>query len=230
MTDNNVVFFSVNGDRPIRLSDRVRRLTFRAINGEFGQSMTTLDTDLADITNVVGLSKYEKYAVAIEFIAKNAPLRHDSEEMLLGAATLSAAKLHEVPVYYNGKAVFTGSSHVTCGFDRMLKIGFSALEKEIHRRMGDPELIKEQRVFLNVLMSCLKSRLITILRKNWEGEENLRRYSAQMVDYFGNDTEEPNQMTKRVYDDFLAIIAEIPERNGIFRPPGTFTAKFSQGI
>lgn len=190
MTDNNVVFFSVNGDRPIRLSDNVRRLAFRGINGEFGQSMTTLDTDLVDIANVAGLTKYEKYAVAIEFIAKNAPLRYDSEEMLLGAATLSAAKLHEVPVYYNGKAVFTGSSHVTCGFDRMLKIGFSALEKEIYLRMEDPELNKEQRVFLNALMSCLNSF------RHWH-----RRYIQLIQDKIENACCEERPIFQRVLEN-----------------------------
>ncbi len=64
---------------------------------------------------------------------------------------------------------------------------------------------------------------VAILRDDWQGEENLRRTILNRFDFYGNDTEEADAMTRRVFDDYTAIVAETRERNGVLRPAGIST-------
>jgi len=61
------------------------------------------------------------------------------------------------------------------------------------------------------------------LRANWEGREPLRRQLLHELDRFGNDVAEADAMTRRVFDDFLALVAQVRERNGVLRPAGVST-------
>ncbi|MHB1000818.1 MAG: pyruvate formate lyase family protein [Armatimonadota bacterium] len=64
---------------------------------------------------------------------------------------------------------------------------------------------------------------ISILRANWEGQENLRKLALNRLEYYGNDNDESDAMVQRIFDDFTSIVAELPERNGILRPAGIST-------
>ncbi|HBQ63685.1 MAG TPA: hypothetical protein DD727_01905, partial [Clostridiales bacterium] len=76
-------------------------------------------------------------------------------------------------------------------------------------------VFEEKKITLNELAACL--------RKNWEGMEPLRRYAAGSIEYFGNDTPESNAMVKRLVEDFIGIVLEKPEVEGVLMPPGIST-------
>jgi len=65
--------------------------------------------------------------------------------------------------------------------------------------------------------------LVECVRANWEGHEELRRQVLHRLDRYGNDVAEADEMTKRVFDDFLALVSLVRERNGVLRPPGVST-------
>jgi formate C-acetyltransferase len=73
----------------------------------------------------------------------------------------------------------------------------------------------EQRLSLSELVRCLRS--------DWEGHEPLRRYVLNAYDFYGNDDPKADAMTKRAFDDFLALVREVPERDGVLRPAGVST-------
>ncbi|MCL5269930.1 MAG: hypothetical protein M1457_05090 [bacterium] len=65
--------------------------------------------------------------------------------------------------------------------------------------------------------------LIEALRSDWEGHEQLRRLILSRFEFYGNDNEEADAMMRRVFDDYTAIVAEVPQREGVFRPAGIST-------
>ncbi|MCE5278841.1 MAG: pyruvate formate lyase family protein [Planctomycetaceae bacterium] len=65
--------------------------------------------------------------------------------------------------------------------------------------------------------------LVRILRQDWSGHEDLRQYALHRVGAYGNADGAADALTKRVFDDFLAAVAAVQERNGIVRPPGVST-------
>ena len=67
------------------------------------------------------------------------------------------------------------------------------------------------------------AELVECVRANWEGQEELRRQVLHGLDRYGNDVAEADAMTKRVFDDFLAMAALVRERSGVLRPPGVST-------
>lgn len=67
------------------------------------------------------------------------------------------------------------------------------------------------------------SELVECVRANWEGREELRLQVLHGLTRYGNDTAEADAMTKRVFDDFLALAELVRERNGVLRPPGVST-------
>lgn len=66
-------------------------------------------------------------------------------------------------------------------------------------------------------------QLVTILRNNWDGQEELRRQVMRQIEFYGNGNAQSDAMVKRVFDDFLAAVAKVTFRNGILRPPGVST-------
>lgn len=73
----------------------------------------------------------------------------------------------------------------------------------------------EQRLTLPELVDCL--------RRDWAGEEPLRRELLTRLDYYGNDRAEADAMTRRAFDDFLAFVSRVHERQGVLRPAGVST-------
>ena len=64
---------------------------------------------------------------------------------------------------------------------------------------------------------------VDILRKNWEGNEGLRRLIQNRFTFYGNDDATADAMMKRVYDDYTEIVGRCKEREGVKRPCGIST-------
>ena len=62
-----------------------------------------------------------------------------------------------------------------------------------------------------------------ILRGNWQGQEHMRRKIARTFEFYGNDSEAADAMMQRVFNDYAAMVAEVPRRNGVLRPAGIST-------
>jgi formate C-acetyltransferase len=62
-----------------------------------------------------------------------------------------------------------------------------------------------------------------ILRGNWAGHEHLRRRIGRAFELYGNDSEAADAMMCRVFNDYTAMVAEVPQRNGVMRPAGLST-------
>lgn len=65
--------------------------------------------------------------------------------------------------------------------------------------------------------------LLSAINNNWENEEELRRYIKKSYQLYGNDNPEVDAIVKRVFDIYIDIASETPERNGVLRPPGVST-------
>lgn len=64
--------------------------------------------------------------------------------------------------------------------------------------------------------------MISLLREDWAGREDLRA-SVGRLDYYGNDNDAADAMVRRVFDDYTEIAAQVKERNGVQRPAGLST-------
>jgi pyruvate-formate lyase len=71
--------------------------------------------------------------------------------------------------------------------------------------------------------SLALGELVDILRRNWDGHEALRKRIRSRLAFYGNDNAEADRMVQRVFDDYVAISMEVPERSGVLRPPGLST-------
>jgi formate C-acetyltransferase len=64
---------------------------------------------------------------------------------------------------------------------------------------------------------------VDVLRRDWQGREALRQEIVTRFDLYGNDSAEADGLVRRVFDDFLAAVAEVKERAGVLRPAGVST-------
>jgi formate C-acetyltransferase len=67
------------------------------------------------------------------------------------------------------------------------------------------------------------SELKDILKNDWNGREELRKYVLNRVPTYGNDDPAADAMLQRIYNDFTAIVDRCRERNGVQRPAGIST-------
>jgi len=66
-------------------------------------------------------------------------------------------------------------------------------------------------------------QFLEILRSNWEEQELLRQRLRNEFALYGNDDDSADAMLRRVYDDYVRICAEVPQRNGVLMPAGIST-------
>lgn len=66
-------------------------------------------------------------------------------------------------------------------------------------------------------------QLLGILKRNWEGEEPLRRYMLNQYRYFGNDNDEVDELAARLLGDFAQICAAFDGKSGYRFPAGVST-------
>ncbi|MBE6724751.1 MAG: hypothetical protein E7576_06070 [Ruminococcaceae bacterium] len=125
--------------RPERLCDETRQFALDSMKGKYGDEARAVPAvSLDGIEGFDDLSPDEKYAAAVETIARDCPLRFISGERIVGSATLGAAIDHVVPAFRNGSAVFPSVSHVTLGFRRILELGLDGIEAELDRYADKP--------------------------------------------------------------------------------------------
>ena len=67
------------------------------------------------------------------------------------------------------------------------------------------------------------SELMRILKNNWEGEEELRRYVMNRYVYYGNDSDEVDAIATRLLSDFSDICASFYGKSGYRFPAGVST-------
>ena len=201
-----------------RLPETTRRLAAKYLAGDVGATMRTADFALDE--HAATLSLVQRYAAAVELIARQAPLRIDADEHLLGAATLLEACWHQTPASsitarnegtINYLAVARGeinipgiasTSHVTIGFDKVLQVGYRGLRAQIEARQARGGLDAEQQAYLSAMLTCLNAAQIW-QQRNIEALEQLRETLA----------DETQQQVDRV----LAAARPVPES-----PPHTF--------
>ena len=154
---NPVIFASaVPEGRPVRLTAATRAFAFDALNGVYGKAIkSTPFLSMEDVEDFNALSPHKKYFLSIRRIAEQAPLRFCPGEMLCGSATLSDSISHVVPVRYQGKNPLPSMSHLTCGFDRVLREGVDQYEARILKRLptANPKEKETLAGFLNVVAS-----------------------------------------------------------------------------
>ena len=127
-------FYAVNGKRPARLSEPTRAFAYESMHYKYGlQTKATPAVALDDIANVDALSRLEQYDLAIERIAKEAPIRICHGEKISGSATLGIAINHQVPATFGGKALCSSVSHLTIDFETVLKKGINHIQKQAEK-------------------------------------------------------------------------------------------------
>ena len=67
------------------------------------------------------------------------------------------------------------------------------------------------------------SDLLSILRKDWEGEEALRQYALNRYVYYGNDNDEVDFLAARLLSDFADICSSFNNKCGYRFPAGVST-------
>jgi len=144
--------------RPTRLREATRRWADRSLHGVYGDdAMKNGSAVLDGIDGFESLSDIEKYDVAIRAIAEQAPIRLCPEERICGAATFGDAVYHIVPAKYKGAHPFSSVSHLTIGYEKVLREGITSYEREIRERLEDRMLTASQRAFLKSLQGVIDS-------------------------------------------------------------------------
>lgn len=133
-------FFCGTGfKRPVRLCEATRRFAYESLHGKYGDdTLKTLYVTVDDVYGFDDMLDYDRYVCCIDAIVRKCPLRFVEGERLIGAATLGSATTHIVPAIRNEQYTFGSVSHVTLGFDRVLKIGLVGIEKELEEYNDRP--------------------------------------------------------------------------------------------
>ena len=76
-------------------------------------------------------------------------------------------------------------------------------------------VFEEQKVSFDELMQ--------ILKQNWDGQELLRRYVKNQYTYYGNDNDESDAYTVRIYNDFAELVLAMDGRGPVRFVPGIST-------
>ncbi len=191
--------FGINpgGERVVRrLPDVTRQLAARALAGEHGRSLQKAGFTLSDDFFMGMPTPNAIAAEAIRLIGQKAPLRILPGERLAGAATLSEAAEHQIPVAGMGSV-----SHTTLGFEKALRVGYRGLRMEVQERLTRPASA-EGRDFLESLLVVI------------EGTTAWHRRHIQGLEFLVSESSGTEQAT---YREVLAALRTVPEN-----PPATF--------
>jgi pyruvate-formate lyase len=134
---------------PRRLSDTVHQLAQRALSGEHGRGLATANFTL-DTKAAAGLSPDMQVARAIMLLAERAPLRILPGEELAGSAIYAEAPRHMIPA-----TSFGSISHLTLGFDHVLRVGYKGLRAQIADRLARGGLDERGEDLLRAMTLCL---------------------------------------------------------------------------
>ncbi|MBQ8510776.1 MAG: hypothetical protein IJ493_12805 [Clostridia bacterium] len=191
------------GSRPVRCSEKTRRFAWDSLHAVYGrQTSETLALESDEIPGFAEMSPYARYDAAIRLIAEKAPLRLCPDELVCGSATLGKAIKHTIPVHLNGKCFQESVSHLTCGFDRVLREGLDSYLDRIHARQAK-ECTPAQEEFLRSLENTVESLRI------WHG-----RYLNLLAEKRASAADEAE---RAYYDALYKNLAPVP-----FGVPKTF--------
>lgn len=181
---------------PKRLSDLTNRLAKIALDGEHGRSMVHADWEFKEKNNPQ-LSDNAKYALAAMSIAKNAPLRIESGEIIVGSATLLEAATQTTPL-----TGLPGTSHTTLGFMDVLPIGYKGLRNKIENRLAQGGLDARG-------LDLLKSMLVILDATNVWNERNIGLLEQRIISESGD---------KQLFtQNIISTLKRVPEN-----PPSNF--------
>lgn len=156
-------FYTVSDEkRPVRLKNTTREFAYESLKGKYGdEAMKNYAIELDDVQNFLDMSDYDQYDLAVYRICRDAPIRICENELLSGAATLGFAIDQYLPATYkkdqDQKWSLLGVNHLTVGFDRVLKIGVNAVDREIDAEMMKEGLSESQKRFLLSLKNTISS-------------------------------------------------------------------------
>lgn len=144
-------FYSpINIKKPIRLSEETRQFAYESLNHKYGQlALKTKFIELDDIENFGELSDYQRYDLAIIKIAERSPIRICENELISGVATLGGAIDHVIPATYKDNILFESVSHLTLGFDGVIKNGLNFYSERIKQKLLDENIAQEQVIFFD---------------------------------------------------------------------------------
>lgn len=150
-------FYSATLKRPKRLSEQTRKFAYESLNHKYGlDTKKTMAISLDNFTNFNQLSDLQKYDLAIQQIALNAPIRICENEKISGAATLGQAIFHAIPVTYKNNVVLGGISHLTINYEMILKHGLLQIEKNVDTSLNTYKST-EKEPFLISCKNCIHS-------------------------------------------------------------------------
>ncbi len=149
-------FYTQNGKkRPVRLSEATRKFAYDSLNRKYGlDTLKTFGVSCEDVEGFDELSNLEKHDLAIKMIAEQAPIRICENEKISGAATLAYAIYHRVPAYKNNDTFIWGISHLTVGFDPVLKNGINGIRKKAEESYKKYKGTKKE-AFAKSCLNCL---------------------------------------------------------------------------
>ncbi len=154
-------YTAFNKKRLVRLKESTRMFAWESLHGKYGDdAMRHPFIDMDACRDFDDLSDDRKYDAIIMAIAQEAPVRLCEDELVSGAATLGGAVGHVLPAKRHGKTVFFSVSHVTLGFDKVLKTGINGIEHEIDARLSDQTLSSEQNDILYSMKNAVAAMRI----------------------------------------------------------------------
>ena len=181
---------------PKRLSDLTHRLAKLALDGEHGRSMVPADWEFKE-KNDPHLSDNAKYALTAMSIAKNAPLRIESGEIIVGSATLLEAATQTIPLMG-----ISSTSHTTLGYQDVLSTGYSGLRKKIQTRLTQGNLDTKG-------VDLLNSMLVTLDAAKVWNDRNIALLEQQMLSASVDE--------KKFVQNTISTLKQVPEN-----PPTNF--------
>lgn len=179
-------FYSSIGKRPVRLSEKTRTLAERALNGEFGKEMEQMDHVSVPKMDDANQTANTRYTECVMQIARQTPIRLVDDELIAGAATLNMVKTHCMPVRFENNEITSlpSVSHLTCGYDRVIKIGYTGLRKEIRQSMKVHKNDAVKMDFLKACETCLDAADLWHERYIQALREKIDRSDAAMAAHF----------------------------------------------
>ena len=152
---------AVNIQRPVRLSDDIRRWARESQHGKYGaEAMENYAVEMDDIEGFDALPPLKQQDMAIRRIARRAPIRICPGERVSGAATLGLAIRHRIPVTYGGKPILDSVSHHTPNFRRAITEGMESYADQLAERLADDTLSPGNRAFIESLVNIVDSMRI----------------------------------------------------------------------
>lgn len=153
-----MTFYTQNGGkRPIRLSDTTRKFAYESLNRKYGLDTLKVEAiPLDNINDFESLSTIEKYDLAIEKIAEEAPIRICEGEKISGAATLGMAIQHCIPATCGGRSICSSISHLTVDFETVLKYGVNSIKKNA-KLSYEKYRGTEREAFVKSCLNCLEA-------------------------------------------------------------------------